>query len=247
MCFVGCLMAALAVLLSSTVALAVEDGSLTLVMRHESDDRTTYVGGTTATAYLVADLDEAVNSYTLRDEFAALDVTFNDGMDAKAMGEAAAKAANIVSAKRIEGISATSGTDGMVSFGRLPNGVYLVLQTGSKDEAEHYTELTPFLISVPEVIEDDVVFNVTAYPKIAPVPPTPDGGRKQDDKVAPDGKPTSSDTSKPVTNPTASNMPRTGDPFDPWLWAACLLTGSVMVTIGKAGLHRLRQRKARQG
>lgn len=213
----SCLTMALVVLLSSGVAFAVENGSLTLVMRHESGGKTSYVSGTTATAYLVADLDEAVNFYTLRDEFASLDVNFNDGMDAETMGIVATKAADIVSAKGISGVSATSGANGTISFGMLPKGVYLVVQTGTKGVAQGYTQLTPFLISVPEVTEDDVVFDVTAYPKIAPIPPTPD------------------------------KMPQTNDPSNPWLWVTCLLVGSVMVAIGNTGLRRLREREALQG
>ena len=153
-------------------ATAAGEGSLTLQMQYVSGGKTTPVGGATATAYLVADLDDAVNHYTLRDEFASLDVNFDEGLDAQTMDALAQRAADVVSAQKVQGVAtATADAQGKLAFGSLPNGIYLVLQTAAKGDAEKYTSLTPFLISVPQVTEEGVVYDVVAYPKFAPIPP----------------------------------------------------------------------------
>ena len=227
MCLLGCLAVAALALFAPSVASAADDGTLTLVMSYESGGKTTYISGTTATAYLVADLDDNINSYTLRDEFAVLDVDFNEGLDARTENKVATKAATIVASGKIEGVSATSGTDGKASFGTLAKGVYLVLQTGAKGDAAQYSDLTPFLISVPEITEEGVVFDVVALPKVTPNPPKP---------------PTPPTPVKPDTpSKTTPKMPQTSDLANPALWTLCFVTGALLVAAGREGLRRIRK------
>ena len=154
-------------------AMAEGKGTLTLQMQYESAGKVTPVGGATATAYLVADLDDAVNHYTLRDEFASLDVNFDEGLDAQTMNALAQQAAGVVSSQKVTSAAvATADSKGTLSFGSLPNGIYLITQTGAKGDAENYSSLTPFLISVPQVTEEGIVYDVVAYPKFAPIPPS---------------------------------------------------------------------------
>ena len=231
---VGCLVVALAALLAPVVALAAEDGSLTLVVEYESGGTTTRISGATAAAYRVADLDDGINTYTLRDEFASLGVDFNLGMDAETMEATAEAAARIVQAGGIEGVSATSGADGVAAFGTLPKGVYLVVQTDATDVAAEYEDLTPFLISVPEVTAEGIVYDVVAYPKV-----TPGGTVPSKDEEPPDDH-TGRVTPPPTPKTPKTNMPQTGDLANPALWVSCCVAGALLIMLGRAGLRRVR-------
>ncbi len=201
-----------------TVALAAQDATLTLQMSYSTGtagSKSTPISGVTATAYRVAELDDAVNTYTLVDDFASLGIDFNNGLDAAGMEAAAKQAAGIVSASGMKGVSATSNAKGEASFGTLPYGVYLVVQTGSAGDAAKYENFTPFLISVPQITEDGVLYEVVANPKTAPKPPAP-----------PEEPPTTGDT---------TNL----QPM--WGYAA---VGGAMVLVGIRGLGRIRRKDA---
>lgn len=191
------------------VALA-QDATLTLKMEYQSGEKTLAIDGVKATAYRVATLDDAINRYELLPEFESLGVDFNLGLSVDEMESAAEKAASIVRAGGVEGTSATSGSDGIASFGALPYGVYVVVQTGATGGAEGYEDFQPFLISVPQLTEDDIVFDVVALPKFtpkdAPVPPPPP--------------------------PTPKVTPRTGDPFDPLPLMVLAACGAALLASG---------------
>lgn len=172
-CLCCALLVATCALGMSKAALADQGGTLTLTMAYSSGGKTTNISGVTATAYCVADLDDPVNHYTLRDDFVSLDVNFDEGVADAATMEALAQQAVKLLPPNAKGVSATSGSDGKAAFGTLPNGLYLVIQTGAKGDAENYSDFTPFLISVPQITTEGVVWDVEALPKLAPKPPTP--------------------------------------------------------------------------
>lgn len=194
-------------------AFAAQDATLTLQMAYASGESSTPIGGVTATAYRVADLDEAVNNYTLLDDFASLGIDFNQGLDAAQMEAAALQAQSIVRASSISGVSATSNASGTASFGSLPYGVYLVIQTGASGDAAKYEDFTPFLISVPQITEEGVVYEVVANPKTAPKPPAP-----------------------PIEPPV------TGDATNLLPLAKYAVAGGAMAIVGIWGLGRTRRR-----
>ena len=213
-------------LVFGTAALAEQDATLTLQMSYSTGaagSTATPIGGVTATAYCVAELDETSGSYALVDGFSSLDVDLNSEIDASSMEAAAKQAAEMAATARAKGVSATSDAQGVASFGSLPYGVYLVVQTGSEGDAEKYKELEPFLINVPQFAEDGVVYNVVANPKTTPLPtpkpPTP----KPPTPVKP-----------PVTGDTTNLQPL-------WMYAA---VGGAMTIAGIWGLGRARRKDA---
>ena len=213
-------------LVFGTAALAEQDATLTLQMSYSTGaagSTATPIGGVTATAYCVAELDETSGSYALVDGFSSLDVDLNSEIDASSMEAAAKQAAEMAATASAKGVSATSDAQGVASFGSLPYGVYLVVQTGSEGDAEKYKELEPFLINVPQFAEDGVVYNVVANPKTTPLPtpkpPTP----KPPTPVKP-----------PVTGDTTNLQPL-------WMYAA---VGGAMTIAGIWGLGRARRKDA---
>lgn len=189
------------------------DATLTLVMQYEADGKDELVDGVEATLYKVASLDDAVNHYVLLDQYESLGVDFNKGLDASQMQEAAKKAQAIASNGDKAAAVATSGKDGKAAFGTLEYGVYLAVQTGAIDTAKAYRDFEPFLISVPRVTEDGVEFDVVAQPKL-----TPGDAPKPEEP--------------PVTPPTPSTSPKTGDVMNPQAVVACVVGGGVLVLAG---------------
>ena len=86
--------------------------------------------------------------------------------------------------------TATTGKDGRVLFGDLPVGLYMVKQNGFAKK-EYFTEIAPFLVSMPMTQGNDWVYAIDASPK---------------DHTRP--KPTA--TPEPTTAPTDEKLPQTG-------------------------------------
>ena len=200
-------MLALALALVPTAALAEGDASLTLKMQYVSAGKTNMIGGVSATAYQVASLDDGVNHFVLTDSFASLGVDFDKGMDASTMAATAKKAAQIVTDGKLTGKAATSGKDGLVKFGALPQGVYLVVQTGSTGDAASYNDFAPFLISVPQITSTGIAYDVVSIPKF---------------------------TAKPQVKEPSKPLSKTGDSNNPLLWTTYALVGSALVLTGSA-------------
>ncbi len=211
----ACAFCALAIglVLLPTTALA-QDASLTLQMQHESKGQVTTIDGVTATVYLVASLNDGINSYTLTDDFASLGIDFNKGLDASGMEAAALKAQSIAKNGKLTGKQAMSGKDGKASFGVLPKGVYLVVQSKATGTASKYNDFKPFLISVPQLTANEIVYDVVAYPKT---------------------------TLAPVSEPPKKPLAKTGDDANPRLWMTCAIAGAVLLTLGMTGRRRMKQ------
>ena len=204
---------ALGLALVPATALA-KDASLTLCLQHESKGKVTNIDGVTATAYLVAGLNDGINAYTLADDFASLGIDFNQGLDASGMEAAALKAQSIAKNGNLSGKQVTSGKDGKASYGVLPKGIYLVVQTGATGTATKYNEFKPFLISVPQLTANEIVYDVVTYPKT---------------------------TLAPVSAPAKKPLAKTGDEANPRLWMTYAITGAALVALGMAGRRRMKQ------
>ena len=214
---VGSVVLALALaLVTALPAYAAQDASLLLTMQYTSKGVTKPISGVKATAYQVASLDENINFYTLQPEFTSLDVDFNKGLDAETATKAANTAMQIVEKNKLKGTESTSIANGSLPFGQLPYGVYLVMQTGATGTAEQYNNFTPFLISVPQLTANDIVYDVQVMPKTTLKPETP----------------------QVVKTPLA----KTSDLIDPQLLATLFATGAACLLAGiflrKVGVKR---------
>ena len=137
--------------------------SLTLSIKHTAQGKTTPIAGATASLYKVADLNDGINWYTLTSDFESLNVDFNQQMNAAAFQATSTRAANLVTAKKLKPVKqATSDAKGTVAYGSLPYGVYLVMETASTGTAANYNNFTSFLISVPQVTDEGIVYDVSA-------------------------------------------------------------------------------------
>lgn len=86
--------------------------------------------------------------------------------------------------------TATTGKDGKALFGDLPVGLYMVKQDGFAKK-EYFTEIAPFLVSMPMTQGNEWVYAIDASPKVNTKP-----------------KPTA--TPEPTTAPTDEKLPQTG-------------------------------------
>lgn len=151
-----------------------ETSTLTIETSYTDKDVKTMINGMELTIYKVADLTVKGGDprYTLTENFSEVEVNF-DGMTAKESHEAAKKFAEIVKTKALEGDAKAVSANGYASFGEVPNGMYLVMQTGATGDALKYSAIEPFLIMAPQptVATDEnteVVWNhnVESLPKV---------------------------------------------------------------------------------
>ena len=79
--------------------------------------------------------------------------------------------------------------DGKATFSDLPTGMYLIVQDKA---ASGFSELSPFLVSVPYMADGEYVYNVTAVIKSelerVPEPTTPSPGKPDDPKLPQTGQ-----------------------------------------------------------
>ncbi len=141
----------------------------------------TNVDGMQFTAYKVASLGS--NGYETAADYASTKADFNKEMKAADMLSLAKKMADIAKSKKLKGINAVSNADGEAKFGKVEQGVYLIVQTGSIGKAKNYSTLAPWLLNVPQTTSDGYMYNVVSAPKPAmvtkPTTPTP----KTDDQT----------------------------------------------------------------
>ena len=107
--------------------------------------------------------------YTLTADFRESGVDF-DGMTADGANEAAKKFASIVKEKSLSGVSGVTDGSGGVLFKNLEEGIYLVLLDKYDSADERYTEMAPFIVSVPGIQKGENanswLFDVVVYPKL---------------------------------------------------------------------------------
>ncbi len=164
---------------SATAALDRErSGSVTVHLSYQGKP----VKGGTLTLYRVADLD-AEGGYVLTREFMGSGVALTGPID-NAMSQ---KLMDYAIQQNIPGETKTVGNSGTVTFGPLEVGLYLVVQ---KKSADGFQKIKPFPVSIPTLVDEQIIYDVDASPKTELTP-----------------KPT--DPTEP-TKPTNPNLPQTG-------------------------------------
>lgn len=134
-------------------------GSITATMVHDGEP---VVGGT-LTLYRVAELDLSTDSgFRYTEDYA------DSGVALDSFGASTAVAlATYTYENDIEGETKSINANGVVTFGDLEPGLYLLIQW---DAADGFYHLAPFLISVPNNEGGEYVYDVTCAPKQDPVP-----------------------------------------------------------------------------
>ena len=116
-------------------------------------------------AILVAVPDEsAALGYTTAPAFADSGFTVTE----KIPDEAAAALDAFAAANAITGRTATTDADGTALFDEMPDGMYLIRETGDPGA---YTRMTPFLVLMPQIEGSRRTFDVVAEPKPVDVRP----------------------------------------------------------------------------
>lgn len=155
----------LTVLMTLSLAIAVfavpdlsKTGTIRIYLT-DSDDRP--VSGGTLTIYKVGNVyaDDADFSFVLTDDFAG------SGESLENVGSAslAKRLANYADKYRLTCTTKTIGLDGRVVFDELEPGLYLLVQYNA---ADGYYLLDPFLVSIPQFIGDEYIYDVDAGPKV---------------------------------------------------------------------------------
>lgn len=129
-----------------------KNGSLSVTLSYkDKEGESIKIQGVTLTVYRVADLD-VVNGgsavYTLTDEFKNSQVDFTN-MSAADSNQAAKELKSFVLANDLSGWTAVTDSKGQAVFTDLSPAMYLVVQTANADTVPAYTEMDPFLVSVP--------------------------------------------------------------------------------------------------
>ena len=132
-------------------------GSLSVDMTYQGKP----VSGGTLTLYRVGDIaeDDGNYFYILVPELEGFGLSLEDLYDA----DTAAYMVKVVKQEKLQGISQKIDKQGNALFEDLPIGLYLVVQTKA---SAGYNAAAPFLIGIPNRIDDRYVYAVDASPKV---------------------------------------------------------------------------------
>lgn len=167
-----------------------------------------------------------LEGWTVQETFESLNLDFNHLGDTEVHRESARKLVAFIEENgKIRPVQ-TGVTDknGECIFSALPQGVYLIVQ---KDSFDDYGTTEPFLMTVPYIEDDMVIYDVVTQTKgEKPVPPTETETETQT------GTETETGTETPGTNPgTPDNKPgkpaKTGDDKPIAIVAAAALISAV--------------------
>lgn len=127
---------------------------ITLIEKEEQ----TKINGAELTIYKIADAEEENHNLAFEyvNELSDCKVSL-DNLDNDNISEEINKCLN----DSVKGISLVT-EDGKVNFEDLDLGLYLVKQT---NKVEGYSVITPYLVMIPRVINDEWTYNVTSKPK----------------------------------------------------------------------------------
>lgn len=127
---------------------------ITLIEKEEQ----TKINGAELTIYKIADAKEENHNLVFEyvNELSDCNVSL-DNLDNDNISEEINKCLN----PSVKGISLVT-EDGKVNFEDLDLGLYLVKQT---NKVEGYSVITPYLVMIPRVINDEWTYNVTSKPK----------------------------------------------------------------------------------
>ena len=202
-------------------------GSITAAMTYDGE----VVPGGTLTLYRVASLhlfEEEL--FRCTQEFENCGISLDDlGFDT------AVELATYVYYNELQGLTREIDENGVVTFGDLEVGLYLLIQW---DSAPGYYALTPFLISLPNNEDGIYVYDTQSAPKQTPDerPTEPPTEEPPTEPSTP--PPTEEPPTQPPTEPNEPNLPQTGLTNWPVPILAvsglfAFVTGLVMVVKGK--------------
>lgn len=101
-------------------------------------------------------------NWELRSELSQVSVSFDETMSASESQQAAMELEGAVAGLEIPHVMGTTDEQGRLVFSQLPQGIYLVVQTQTKD----YGTVAPFLVAAPYGDEDHQwVYDVVTEPK----------------------------------------------------------------------------------
>lgn len=214
-----------------------EEGTLTIETKYTDEDNVTNITGMELAIYKVADVTvkDGEAKYTLTEDFKNVNVDFN-GMTAEESVIASAAFYDEVIIKKLEGTKAVS-TDGYAPFGKVSHGMYLVIQTGAKGQAENYTGLNPYLVMAPQPMVEmginDWEYDVVSIPKVVLGTYEPPEERDKKKEI-----PEEKEKVKSVHETERVKGTNTGDYTNVYIWIAVILIALSALVI----THILRRR-----
>ena len=151
-----------------------ETSSLLVIVQYnevtkEGGVEATPISGAELTVYKVADMsvNEGLVEFVPTKDFESVPVDYKS-MTADDSNKAAADLYKKVESAKIAGKRAVTDAMGEAQFGELPNGMYLIAQTGASGDAENYTRLNPYLAMLPMQsmdAENEWNYEVESFPK----------------------------------------------------------------------------------
>lgn len=199
-------------------------GSIRLTVRYEGRE----VGGGELTLYQVATLQGDNGCYYRpAPGLESLDLSFDKIEDPDLPSAVLAE----VKSAGLTGQSEKIGSDGVVFFGELPLGLYLVEQT---ENAPGFTTIPPFFITIPMNENGELIYDVDASPK--PLPPQPTEATSVTEPTEP-----SNPTEPTDPTPPDETLPQTGQLN--WPIPVFAILGAVFLLAGLLVLLRARKRR----
>lgn len=177
--------------------------SITVTVRYDEKP----VSGGTLTLFRVGEISERDGNYSFLPTggFTEWGTSFADIQSPELAADLAAYAGS----QNLSGTARLIGTSGSVMFSALEQGLYLLVQN---TPAYGYSKLSPFLVSLPYLDEDEYIYDVTASAK---------------SELEREPEPT-----EPPTTPTTpgGNLPQTGQLW--WPVPVLLLCGLLCIAVG---------------
>lgn len=204
-----------------------EEGTLTVETKYTDEDKVTQISGMELAIYKVADLtvDEGAPIYTLTEDFKDVDVDFS-GMTAEQSIVAANLFYEKVNEKKLEGVKSES-VDGYAEFGNVSHGMYLVIQTGAKGQAENYNGINPYLVmapqAVPEIGPNDWEYDVVSIPKMVLGTYEPPEEEEEKEEEKDEVKEIYEEEKEEAKQETKVKGTNTGDYTNVYIWVAIIL------------------------
>ncbi len=129
------------------------------VYMHTSDGEA--VGGGRLTLYRVGEISAEGEHVVPLGDFSAFDTASLDNVTPELAGQLYAYA----SEHSLAGVTKEIGEDGTAVFDGLSMGLYLLAE---HTPAKGYSEISPFLVMLPSICGGEWVYDINAYPKLAP-------------------------------------------------------------------------------
>lgn len=167
----------------------------------------TNVSGAILEIYRIGDakIENANRVFEISDSFSGSGQTLSNLND-KTLPEKLAEYARANGIRMLEAVE--TGENGIAKFDGLDEGAYLIYQNGFSKK-NYFTEIEPFIVTVPIHEDGTWVYQVEAEPKVEPIPtPTP----------------------KPTNPPEDSKLPQTG--LIRWPILALGASGVVLFVLG---------------